>query len=358
MTMPTLGTLLIHPLHGEGTVTFVGSDYFGFRLADGRDVLLKPAGLQEPPPSLEQPAEEPLPWPGNTFRFEEAGARHYLRSHWEPFSEDRNFITGRLEEIFSSARPGLGYGEAHRPPRPVPETWTQGITLIWPTPRHGVALVGTGDGKAIHLASFFPFIESGSQIRVELQHVDVWEGGVEAQVTASWGEVEISFFDTRHLTDRGWYEAGREYEFIVTGLAYAAQPARVMKLPYNPHPDQVAWEAQLHRDRGQESVPVPKEMSLDGFSMLLPIAQWDRDDFQFRGPVTAVKQVPDVLGQDAHLVTVVVVRGAGGAPDQELEILITSRAWTGEEPPRVGQQVEGQMWLQGYLWNAKPQRLP
>ena len=99
-------------------------------------------------------------------------------------------------------------------------------------------------------------------------------------------------------------------------------------------------------------------MSLDGFSMLLPIAQWDRDDFQFRGPVTAVKQVPDVLGQDAHLVTVVVVRGSGGAPDQELEILITSRAWMGEESPQVGQQIEGQMWLQGYLWNAKPQRLP
>lgn len=33
-----------------------------------------------------------------------------------------------------------------------------------------------------------------------------------------------------------------------------------------------------------------------------------------------------------------------------LDILITRRAWTGEAPPQVGQDIEGRLWLQGYLW--------
>ena len=84
---------------------------------------------------------------------------------------------GGSRRSFHPPAPGSGTARpiVHLAPcrRPGP----QGITLIWPSPRHGVALVGTGDGKAIHLASFFPFVESGSQIRVELQHVDVWGRG-------------------------------------------------------------------------------------------------------------------------------------------------------------------------------------
>lgn len=39
-----------------------------------------------------------------------------------------------------------------------------------------------------------------------------------------------------------------------------------------------------------------------------------------------------------------------GDEDGDLDILITRRAWQGDAPPRVGQDIEGQLWLQGRLW--------
>jgi hypothetical protein len=39
-----------------------------------------------------------------------------------------------------------------------------------------------------------------------------------------------------------------------------------------------------------------------------------------------------------------------GDEDHDLDIVITRCAWSGEEQPQVGQDIEGRLWLQGYLW--------
>jgi hypothetical protein len=36
--------------------------------------------------------------------------------------------------------------------------------------------------------------------------------------------------------------------------------------------------------------------------------------------------------------------------DADLDIHITTMAWTGSDAPQVGQDIEGRLWLQGYLW--------
>lgn len=93
------------------------------------------------------------------------------------------------------------------------------------------------------------------------------------------------------------------------------------------------------------------QMSREGSSVLVPIEGWDRDDYPFRGPVRTLKVFDDWLGQSGWRVTVRVMRL--DAEDAELDIFITKRAWSGHEPLRVGQDLEGTLRLQGRLsWTS------
>ena len=82
--------------------------------------------------------------------------------------------------------------------------------------------------------------------------------------------------------------------------------------------------------------------------MFLPIGEWDVDDYSFHAPVKSVEEFKDWLGQNGWRVRATVMRF--GNEDADLDIVITRRAWSGEAPPQVGQDIEGRLWLQGYLW--------
>jgi hypothetical protein len=77
----------------------------------------------------------------------------------------------------------------------------------------------------------------------------------------------------------------------------------------------------------------------------------ERDDYEFRGPVKSVKAAPEVLRQQGWIARVTVIRC--GERDADLDILITRRAWKGDEPPEAGQDIEGTLWLQGRLWSSQ-----
>ncbi len=44
--------------------------------------------------------------------------------------------------------------------------------------------------------------------------------------------------------------------------------------------------------------------------------------------------------------------GREGDEELELDILITRRSWQGSEAPAIGQDIEGTLWLQGFLWSG------
>ena len=77
---------------------------------------------------------------------------------------------------------------------------------------------------------------------------------------------------------------------------------------------------------------------------------WDRDNYQFRGPVRDVAAFDGWLGQSGWKVRVGVMQFEDGSAD--LDVFITERAWASPEPPRVGQDIEGSLWLQGRLWSS------
>lgn len=344
------GERIEHPLHGPGTIRFVGTDYLGIDFDRGGEALIRREAFAQSmaqTPSTTKHGRRTLSWPQSTFIAEAADTPHYMGSHWSPFVNAAKEILVRLPELLPLAMPQTGYGEARPSPRAAPADWPAGVQLVWPRRDKGLAVVLHVGKDANHIVTLFPFFAGGSQQALVLHEVRVWQGGLEAQITAAWGEGEVSFFDTQYPINRAWYEAGGSYEFLLAGLAYDARPAEHREFTINRHPDEVAWmNSRLPDD--EEPHTAATTVSFDGAAMLLPIEGWDIDDHQFRAPVKTVEEFTDWLGQDGWRVRAAVMRF--GDEDGDLDILITRRAWKGDAPPRVGQDIEGQLWLQGRLW--------
>jgi hypothetical protein len=359
---------IIHRIHGPGMVTYVGMAYIGLRFETQGNILLQWETADISPWSLEAESvwleeaksqarkalSDPVLWPESTFDFEESEAVHSMGSHWQPFVDDAAEMLRNLPQMLAQAQIMEGFG-LHRPvPKELPSKWSQGFHLVWPMQRQGVILTCriNADNKTTEMASLYPFWSEGIQHTLTLNHVKVWKSGVEAQITAGLGEAEMTFFDAHFLTNRLWYRQGGHYDFILTGLAYSAQPARLMELPYSPNPDVLAWRTLLTGDHDDgEPAESPTVLCLEGMASLLPITDWDNDDHSFRGPVKSVKPFADFLGQDGWLVRVTVLRLSDyETEDVNLDIVITRRAWQGDGVPVVGADMEGTLWLQGYLW--------
>ncbi len=346
-----LGSRIEHRLHGAGTVTFIGTDYLGITFDGEGDTLIRRETLEKDVPVIvdpHEPAHETLPsWPASTFILEGGGAQHYLGSHWEAFVEDSKELVGRLPEIVPNAMVQTGWGEIRKPPQSIPDDWPNGFHLVWPLRAQGMALILRVEKETNMLVSLFPFFSRGSQHTLTLRDVRVWASGLEAQITASWGEGDVRFFDTQYLINRAWYETGKNYDFIFSGIAYSAGPAKKREWQINRHPDEVAW-LNLQLKEGEEPFEADCTMTLDGSAIFLPIEEWDVDDYSFHAPVKSVEEIEDWLGQCGWRVRATVMRFDN--EDADLDIIITRRVWTGGAPPQVGQDIEGRLWLQGYLW--------
>lgn len=348
-----VGQHLTHPGYGPCTVTFVGVDYVGIELGGSANVLVKKDAFLEVPATGEQvvqPIERPLSWPESTFIHENDNAQHFPGSHWKAFFEDHTTIVNQLPEILEKAELWVGGVNSHDL-RPMPYGWTHGVVLAWPNHRQGLMIGISISDEGTVVESFYPFVSEGRQHNLILRRVTVLRSGVNAQIEIDFGDATITFFDIAYTKSRLWYEAGRNYEFILSGIAYDVRPADVLEIPFNPNPDQVAWEHALATQRGEAVTTNPTTLSLRGMAMFMNVDGWDADEYQFRGPVKSVREVVgDVLGQKGWIVQAIVMRF--DELEANLDILITQRAWQSDKPPKIGQDIKGTLWLQGYLWSA------
>lgn len=195
----------------------------------------------------------------------------------------------------------------------------------------------------------FPYCRYGIQQTVLLNQVRVWESGLAAHIDGSVGETSISFFDTDFVCNRDWYQRDLKCEFILTGIAYSASLAESHSFEI---PRTEEWFESMQWLSGGNEYPEAnsgvEHFSTEGMSVLLPAEDGDVDEYVFRGSVTETWGM-SMLGQRAWRVRVTVIRNSD---DFELDIVVTKRVWEGDEPPQVGQEIEGRMWLQGRLWSA------
>lgn len=363
------GDKILHNWHGPCEVTFVGESYIGICTPDGEHALIRKdvetlsiwseereeswrAAMAEA--ATEQEKAAAVPWPDSTFHGEPEGTEHFMGSHWKAFYGDgAEEIVKNLPEVISVADVVKGFGSINEPCRPLPESWTIGYHLVWPQPDRGVIITIAidGDAKPNRLCTLYPFWPDGSRHRLAINDVTVWDAGVEAQISADIGGPDITFYDAHYLLNRSWYERGREYLFSLAGIAYNTRMAGDVEIPYTPNPDQIAWEKELARLRGEEAPEArPATIRMKGAAFFMPVDGWDRDDYSFHGPIKEVKSFSGFLGQDGWVVRTTVMRQSDCNPeDFDLDIVVTSRAWDRDTPPEVGQDMEGRLWLQGYL---------
>lgn len=231
-----------------------------------------------------------------------------------------------------------------------PEDWPLSHILAWPNHRQGLMIVFKFGDQQNEVVSLYPFVTDGSQHNLTIRRINVWHGGVEAQIEVDMGVTTITFFDIAFAKHSLWYEAGKSYEFILAGIAYGAKPSKIMEMPVSHHPDDIAWQQALAKKRGEPIPQTPSMLHLRGMAMFMQVDGWDADDYSFRGTVKSVKDVQgEILGQGGWFVRVTVLRS--GDNDFDLDILITKRVWQCETPPVAGQDIEGRLWLQGYLWD-------
>ena len=287
-------------------------------------------------------------WPDCTFTWESEDQKHYPGSHLEPFYENTDHLLAGLPEMLNDAWPSSAFGDIYPGPHEIPAEWAKGAHLCWPYPNRGLIMtlrIGEKDNEVTNLG-LCPFFCDGTQISIDIQKVFVWASGMEAQIEGCWNESIVTFFDIAFLNNRGWYEAGKRLDFILSGIAYRAGLPEVRKLALKPDSALAKWQQSM-AEQGDEPKP---EIRLEGATIFMPLSKGDRDDYWFRGPVRRVTAFDDWLGQSGWRVRVTVMRFDD--EDADLDVYVTRRAWSASEPPEVGRDIEGRLWLQGQLWSA------
>ena len=247
-------------------------------------------------------------WPDNTFVQETDDQPHYLGSHWEAFYEDSDDLIDNLPEILSKHL----FWIALVPSAPRPEEFRKigklGRIFVGRTTIADLAITLRAEESSNHLISLYPYISFGREVTVELCQVSVWHSGVEAQIDAIWGDFHITFFDVSYLWNRCWYESGKSYQFILSGLAYRAKPCETSELIIKQNPDIIKWQRKVLERMGEEASHVRdlETVRLEGAAIFMPIQEWDRDDYWFRGVVREVKSFDNWLGQSGWQVRVMV----------------------------------------------------
>lgn len=279
-------------------------------------------------------------WPDCTFTWESEDQDYRSGSHWDPFYESVDSVLNELPTIIGNSRNIVSYSDTRPAPREVPTKWPKGVHLCWPNNNRGLITTLFLNKEGNEIVNLYPFTSYGTQANIEIERVFLLNSGAETIIEGSWGESSIAFFDIFFFSNCAWYKAGETYDFILSGVAYEVKPADVKA----PIPGIIETSA----------------VNIEGAAMFTPITEWNRDDYWFRGSVLKVESFSketfnDMLGQSGWQIKVKVMRFLDeDLEDAELEIIVTQRAWSGSEPPKIGQDVEGQLWLQGYLWFPHP----
>lgn len=344
------GDTVVHAKFGLGMVAEAESE--ATVTVDFDKAGRKRLDLAYAPLRLATPLDEDAARPGGvayekwleTFAFENEEIKHYPGSHWNPFYDDSSSIAKLIPDILPKSLDQVSYADNYPAPRSCPPDWPKATYWVWPLRVHGLAsVVRVQTGKPNELVSIFPFWAEGSQQGIVIDKVHIWTSGVEAQIECGLGDARVTFFDTLYTRNRDWHQAGKRYQFILTGIAYDCHKTedRVIEIT---KPEVVEAMRKTELVSG-DRIPIHTK----GMAVFLPIEEWDRDDYHFRGPVKAVNEI-EMLDQPSWKVRATVLRQLSDDSEFDLDIIVTRKVWGDGPPPQVGDDAEGALWLQGYLW--------
>jgi hypothetical protein len=197
-------------------------------------------------------------------------------------------------------------------------------------------------------ASAWPHIGSTGHRLLTLRKGFLWPNRLEAQLEADFGPSSITFFDHRFLQYGARYGQGFTADFHLAIYAYMIQRPDPAPMIFD-DPETIR---RLDPDRGAEDLS-PLEIHTTGMAAFFQMKSTDRDDCEFRGPVKAVRELPQgAFGARAWVLKVTVLRDSDANPgneDIDLDVVLSAHVLGAQTLPQVGEDVQGTGWVQGWL---------
>jgi hypothetical protein len=201
------------------------------------------------------------------------------------------------------------------------------------------------------LFSAYPVIREGTQHTVTVDEVDPWEYGVEAwvhvRVTAE--EIPLVFFDVRYYAGSECLQPGQKIDVSLAGLAYSLEPLKQTSFEIGEGP---FWEMQkqsrLDEGKSLEEAEQPVTIHLNGMAALLPGSGECCDEAEFHGVIEVITHF-EHDGKTIYRLEIVLLRP--GDDVFKLPVFVSEVVLNGYVP-RLGEDVQGVMWIQGYLVGA------
>jgi len=195
--------------------------------------------------------------------------------------------------------------------------------------------------------SFYPFCASGITHRLTIEKLHPWENGVEGVVQASTESgALIWFFDPYFFKDKDTYQVGQSYNICLGALAMALQPPTQHEIVVTSGPI-----IEIERKRALEEDPaadVSKITSvtfgLDNCSFCMP-SEMNPDEASYRGMADEVGYF-ELEKSGIYRIKTAIMR----PEDSPVEIyLYASESVLKDYCPKAGDNLEGNIWLQGYI---------
>ena len=271
------------------------------------------------------------------------------------FEEPRAELIVRVREwLFGD---DFGHGPFNDLAHQLPQDWPKGNSKLYGRVTQGYfeasALAVSSASGVGALLAVNPFLQ-----RLDVRHpltierVRIWPDKLQAEVESTCGDLELAFYDTGWMSHFHRYSTGRKLEFSLVGLALSASKIDGESFVLNEPP----WlDAVLKNDAefahevnelGQRTVTFHTK----GMAAFLA-HDTERCQYSFRGTVKALNPLPDLFGQPSWLAIVTVGRDiqypSGVADDFDLDIVVTRLVWGDGPPPLAGDDMEGNVWLQG-----------
>jgi hypothetical protein len=214
---------------------------------------------------------------------------------------------------------------------------------------HDLLVVSNAQSESRQFFSAYPVALDGIRYTLELDHFAPWPYGIEAWAygNVTQGGLPLCFFDTQYYAGSATYQTGQMLEVSLAAWAYTLQPISLRKFEIKEGPLwEMARQRRLDDGESEEEAAQAVDIHMTGASIFLPrFGKVAPDEAEYQGVISAV----DTIAHDGQLVyrlEMVVAR-----PDDDafkLAVYASEHVLDGYVP-RLGEDVQGVLWLQGQI---------
>ena len=204
--------------------------------------------------------------------------------------------------------------------------------------------------QANQFFSGYPMIRDGISCQVEIEKIMPWEYAIEAWIQARIlsFNLSITYFDTRFYATSNLLTVGQISDIVLSGLSYSLAPCNQSTIDIDSGA-LFEMERQRRIDGGEtgDCINRPVQVVLSGMSAFLPREGERLSDAEFRGVIQRINQFKH---QELIIYRLDVAIARHDDDTFVFPIYVTEHVLDGYVP-RLGEDVQGVMWVQGYLAN-------